>query len=322
MSGSATVAPVIRSLDGQTTTSKSASSLSALFEVDESLEIDDTDIDLIEPRSDLRWQTNGVLLPLDRPLPKVEDQHPQTTVVTPVVETVTPIVEAAAPVVEAVSPVAARLKSQELFAGSESVGHVASASPILTMEMMETMEEALTPAVSSTTPTPSAAPITTPAAPPIPIAPTAPMPPATPVVASAPVSDTHVTSNIPNIPATPASPAVSSAPVMTSATTAGVTPVVIDIIPIMPATATIAPIQETSMPVSPEILITDTALDIDDSEDDEYYDEGYDTERDRMSSPLFILIVLLVLIIQVIFVGWLVNTGFIDMSSCSSLFGD
>jgi hypothetical protein len=106
-----------------------------------------------------------------------------------------------------------------------------------------------------------------------------------------------------------------------------VTPVAIDIMPVMSATTAAAaaamtaiPGQETVIPASPDILITDTALDIDDSEDDEYYDEDYGTKRERMSSPLFILIVLLVLIIQVIFIGWLVSTGFIDVSSVMDFF--
>jgi hypothetical protein len=86
------------------------------------------------------------------------------------------------------------------------------------------------------------------------------------------------------------------------------------------AAMTAIPGQEAVVPVLPDTLITDAALDIDDSEDDEYYDEDYDTRRERMSSPLFILIVLLVLIIQVIFVGWLVSTGFIDVSSVMDFF--
>jgi hypothetical protein len=105
-----------------------------------------------------------------------------------------------------------------------------------------------------------------------------------------------------------------------------VAPATIDIMPVMSATAaaaaaaatTVISNQELVASVSPDVLVTDTALDIDDSEDDEYYDEDYSTKRERMSSPLFILIVFLVLIIQVVFVGWLVSTGFIDMSSCSS----
>jgi hypothetical protein len=59
-------------------------------------------------------------------------------------------------------------------------------------------------------------------------------------------------------------------------------------------------------------------LDIDDSEDEyEYYE---DEQRDgKLSGPLFILILLVILILQVFFVGWLVSTGAIPFDS---FFGD
>jgi hypothetical protein len=338
-SGSATATPVIGSLDGRTTPPESVSSFNTFFEVDENLEIDDTDIDLVEPRSDLRWRTNGVVLPLDRPLPKVEDQNPEAAMVTPVVETVAPIAETITPVLEAASPVAAALRSQELHADREFSPSAASSTPAA----------APIPIAPTAATTPAAAPVAIPAA----------TPAVTPVTAfdtvftRVPASsmDTSPASGTPAaapvvIPTAPAAPTASVAPATPTpapvAPATAVPPVTIDITPAMsamsaaaaaaattiPAAATPVPIvdmtvvpgQETVASVSPDVLVTDTALDIDDSEDDEYYDEGYDTGRERMSSPLFILIVLLVLIIQVIFVGWLVSTGFIDVSSVTDFF--
>jgi hypothetical protein len=57
-------------------------------------------------------------------------------------------------------------------------------------------------------------------------------------------------------------------------------------------------------------------LDIDDSEDEFYEDEQRDG---RLSGPLFVIILLAILILQVFFIGWLVSTGAIPLDG---LFGD
>jgi hypothetical protein len=51
-------------------------------------------------------------------------------------------------------------------------------------------------------------------------------------------------------------------------------------------------------------------LDIDDTEDEFYEDEQ---QNSRLSGPLFILILFVILILQVFFIGWLVSTGAIPL---------
>jgi hypothetical protein len=67
---------------------------------------------------------------------------------------------------------------------------------------------------------------------------------------------------------------------------------------------------------SADAFLTDSTLDIDDSEDEFYEDER---QEGRLSGPLFILILFLILILQVFFIGWLVSNGAIPLDG---FFGD
>jgi hypothetical protein len=70
-----------------------------------------------------------------------------------------------------------------------------------------------------------------------------------------------------------------------------------------------APVTPTSIPVG--TFPTDTALDIDDGEDVVFFEE--DAPKDKLSGPLFIFILLVILILQIFFVGWLVSNGVIPI---------
>jgi hypothetical protein len=67
------------------------------------------------------------------------------------------------------------------------------------------------------------------------------------------------------------------------------------------------------------ILAADGVLDIDDSEDDEYYeDEEEEQRRGPLSGAKFIILLFVLLVLQLVFIGFLVNQGIINPSA---LFG-
>ncbi|MCL1847304.1 MAG: hypothetical protein FWF91_04990, partial [Coriobacteriia bacterium] len=65
-------------------------------------------------------------------------------------------------------------------------------------------------------------------------------------------------------------------------------------------------------------LTTDAALDIDDSEETSYREE--EERKSILDGPLFYVILALIVILQVVVIGWLVNIGAIDLSFIQEFF--
>jgi hypothetical protein len=75
------------------------------------------------------------------------------------------------------------------------------------------------------------------------------------------------------------------------------------------------PVQELSLPTPSGALITDANLDIDEDEEEDYYEEEEDRRGGKLSGPLFILILFFILVLQVLFVGYLFSQGILDIGA-------
>jgi hypothetical protein len=297
------VTPVIESPPKKEPSLGSLSTLSTLFDVDETLDIDDSDIELVEPRSDTRWQKHEMLLPLDRPLPKVEDRSSQTVADEPIPDIIPASIVGMEPIKTQKDTVSAIPKA-------------ATAAPREREWPLAATE------VATATPVAPEAPVATEATETVPThaameaaIPTAPVATATEAaVATAPEATTTAAPTAAEV----ATATATATPVTATATAAAAAATM--------ATTTIAPatsIYEADTYSRQDVLATDDALDIDDSENEEYYDEDEDEGRSsRLSSPIFILIVLLILILQMLFIGLLVSTETIDISGISNLFNN
>jgi hypothetical protein len=95
----------------------------------------------------------------------------------------------------------------------------------------------------------------------------------------------------------------------------------IPITPVASVASVAASETETTTFQSQGTLTPDPALEIADDEDYYYEDDDYE-ERERIGSPVFILIVFVILIIQVFFVGLLVSLDLIDIGSIMEFFGN
>jgi hypothetical protein len=317
--------------------------LNVLFNIDSDFEIDETDIELVEPLSDVRWQKNEVLLPFDRPLPKVEDQQAQAILdVTPVFEVVTPVVETFTPI-PAAAPAPAAPAAAAPAPAAPAPAAVAAATPITTAAaapipqmatpsigdlrpgmlrensasdlqgMMPTVAEKLEKMLAADSAQAGQA-----------------GQPGQVYAGSSPIPVT-TTHAIPVAPdsATPFSAPMpaSPVPIPTSSTSIPASPVPIPA-PSVSTAASSAPIDiavsadyEVRSPHPQRIAIaSDDTLDIEDYDEDEDYDEEDYEGEERVSSPLFILIVFIILLLQVVFVGWLVSAGLIDLTGLMDFF--
>jgi hypothetical protein len=349
------------------------SSLNELFDVDLSLDIDDTDFDLVEPRSDVRWQRKRMVLPLDRPLPQVAGQAPAADwAVTPVLETASPTPGADSLIPETVIPLV------EDFAPFEVLGEIKPAIPepllsapqetewTLVPELADSRPQDEAPAATATadstaphpvieativaapsatlTPEPAPGPTAAEAAAAAvaqtaaqiaaetPVAPI-PMTPAVPVSLPGAGTTSELPEPLPKAPepepapeAQPEAPAQpepeaqaeaasEEAPASPTSEPAS-TPAPIPAAPTPEPTVTLAtPVQEIVVATPPGALLTDTSLDIDESDDEDYYDDDDDEREGKLSGPLFILILFLILVVQVLFIGFLFSIGVLDIGA-------
>jgi hypothetical protein len=302
-------------------------SLNELFDVDGDIEIDDVDLDLIEPKSDVRWQRKRMILPLDRPLPKVTDQGSSAEwAVTPVLDTVSPAHATDTPVPAAVMPLI------EDFTPFEVLDEVKPAIPETPLGVAQEVVQPLVPELTTTPSTdeapvtaakprhaatvpveaaapialtPESAPGATPAPTQIPVETVAQSPiPVEPILMPTPVPEPHTAAHFEQPPAAQASEA--------AAMPATLTP--------EPAVVLTTPVQEIIVATPPGALLTDTSLDIDESDDEDYYDDEEDEEREgKLSGPLFILILFLILVVQVLFIGFLFSLGILDIGAFGTM---
>lgn len=139
------------------------------------VDIDDTDIEPVEPASDWRWQGNKILLPLDRPLPKVKEQRAQSaTPDTPV---------------------------QEILQVSETVVQEVSVTAVTEVSLDKASTNPMSKAVPSSAPIPAQIPVSASAPRPTPSVPV-PMPsvPAPPVPQVASISQVSPVPQIASVP--------------------------------------------------------------------------------------------------------------------------
>jgi hypothetical protein len=324
-------------------------------------EIDDADIEPVEPASDWRWQGNKILLPLDRPLPKVEGATPSAAApVTPVQE-IQQTVETFVPEEPPVAPTPVRSDSEI----TNPLGEVAAAPvappalqltptpqllqlPIVPVSVMEPEPEPIPTPVSEEpfklqlAPTPQSQ-QAIPAPQPVQLAAQEPEPEQIPAVAqsyyaaamqpqptlapriepkpqiqpttqplppSASSTSKAVTAPIPITPQPLSAPALVEAQQTTPVIPVGPITPLIPVAPVIPV-APAAPASQVAPPVPTGALVKDEALDIDDTEDEEYDDEEYE-EGAPYGGPKFIFILLIVLVFEMFFVLLLVNLGAID----------
>jgi hypothetical protein len=81
------------------------------------------------------------------------------------------------------------------------------------------------------------------------------------------------------------------------------------------------PVTPVGSPAQGGALIKDEALDIDDSDDGEYYEEE-DEGKTPYSGPRFIVILIIILVLEMFFVGLLVSLGVLDPSEIGAFWSD
>jgi hypothetical protein len=302
----------------------------ALFQGAGAVEIDDAEIEPVEPASDWRWQGNKILLPLDRPLPKVEDQHARTTPVTPVQEIPTSaqtsvseqLRETVKPAIPETTPRVTQAQERTLIPELASLTKETTA-PL--PQITETTPSAPTaqaataaqtaPVAQTTAPAPQ--PVITPLYQPTSVV----QPAATPAPAPAPQPVAVIT------PISAPAPTPAPAPVQAPASAPIAAPLTAATIASIGATVANHQIAE-PLPITPDAtrapggaLVKDEALDIDDSEEAEYLDDE-DEGKSLYSGPRFIVILIVILVLEMFFVGALVSLGVLDPSEIAAFWGN